>query len=215
MPTTVLTGGPTPRFNMDLEDDCCKDTTTAVITGTQALRFGGENYGTLEDTIGEKCEDDDAWALQSSAGVFASTCSTTVVEACSAATADEGTCDAAGACSFTAATGDTCYTTEVTECAAANADDATCQAAGGCTFAARIEATCLTTVVPECSAANADYVTCQAAGACSFDVQTGVCSTAIVSACASANADGSTCSAAGTCSFTDAIEATCTTAVVP
>lgn len=202
-------------FNMDLEDDCCKDTTTAVITGTQALRFGGENYGTLDDTIGEKCEDDDAWAQMSSAGAFVSTCSTTVIAACSAATADVGTCNAAGACTFIAATVDTCYTTEVTACAAANGDDSTCQAAGACTFADRIEATCLTTVVPECSAANSDSATCLAAGACTFDPQTSSCTTSIATACASANADASTCSAAGTCSFTDAIEATCTTTVVP
>merc|ERR1711871_1454294 len=100
-------------FNMDEEEDCCKDQTTAVITGSKALRFGGENYGTLNETIGEWCRDDDSWALASSAGQHANTCTTTIVEGCIAANENQETCAAAGSCTFTAATSSVCATTEI------------------------------------------------------------------------------------------------------
>lgn len=79
------------------------------------------------------------------------TCVTTEAPACASANADAATCNAAGACSFTAGTPNTCSTTVVSACAAANADEATCVAAGPCTFTETCKATvadCVTDYVP-------------------------------------------------------------------
>ena len=64
-------------------------------------------------------------------------CATTDIVVCAGATADQGTCSAAGACTFTAGANgdpDTCVTTVVAECAPAMGSQADCVAAGACTF---------------------------------------------------------------------------------
>jgi|EP01046_Picozoa_sp_COSAG06_P034064 rhodanese-related sulfurtransferase len=73
------------------------------------------------------------WQAISGAG----TCVTAEVPECAGANADQATCEAAGTCTFAAASGDdpaTCTTTVVAECAAANADDSTCTQAGACAY---------------------------------------------------------------------------------
>lgn len=56
-------------------------------------------------------------------------CATTEISDCASATADQATCEAAGACTFTPADQDgtaTCATTAIPGCAGANADEETC-----------------------------------------------------------------------------------------
>ena len=87
------------------------------------------------------------------------TCVTTVVDACEAATADDATCAAAGACTFTAGADgapSTCTTSVVAACSSAIADEATCTAAGPCTFTAPDDRPPLDTYRCNCAAGFAD-----------------------------------------------------------
>ena len=43
----------------------------AVVMGTAPLRFGGALFGTLNETVGEWCRDDDAWAATATSGAQA------------------------------------------------------------------------------------------------------------------------------------------------
>ena len=138
------------------------------------------------------------------------TCETTSVDACAAATTDQGTCEAAGPCSFTAVGSTTafeaarCTTTPVEACAAATTDQGTCEAAGSCSFTAVgsttafVAASCTTTPVEACAAA-ADQGTCEAAGSCTWSAGDSTCATTDQdAACGTAATDQATCEAAGT-----------------
>ena len=98
-------------------------------------------------------------------------------EECTAAAADEATCEAAGACTFTAgvagATDGACVTATVAACAAAVADQATCEAAGTCTFNTTTAGT-LEAWEYACTSVDECYIQKRAAGKAAFELHHGV-----------------------------------------
>ena len=164
------------------------------------------------------CDQNTPTICAGTASEVSATCLTAIDSACAGANADASTCQSAGSCTFTPASGDepaacattvvaaceaavenTCTTTDVDACAGANADRAACTAAGACTFTPASggnSASCLTSIVAECRAANADEATCLAAGGGG----NGLCTfTAAADACL----------AAGSCAYTPAYTPTC------
>jgi hypothetical protein len=105
------------------------------------------------------------------------TCETTTVVECAAAAADQATCEAAGACTFTAgvagATDGACVTATVAACAAAVADQATCEAAGTCTFNTTTAGT-LEAWEYACTSVDECYIQKRAAGKAAFELHHGV-----------------------------------------
>jgi hypothetical protein len=106
-------------------------------------------------------------------------CTTTEVQACAGAITNQATCNAAGACTFTAGV-NICTATatisaaDVTECNEATTADecaAVMTEADGnvaaCTFTPPVNI-CTTTPISACELASTDQTTCGAAGACSF-----------------------------------------------